>query len=514
MADSKEAAAEPILTRATEHWASHWPGLLLGAAFALCFAEVLTSMVGQWWLNDRYSYGFLIPLLSFYLVWIRRRELAALTPSPSYLAGSLALLAGLGMLAVGAAGSVEDLRYLSLIVTLAGLALLVLGREFFKHLWFPIAYLLLMVPIWEYFTEPLHLPFQKFSANLGVAAMHWIGVPAYREGLFIFLPRITLEVARECSGVNYLVAVIALGIPLGYVLLATWTRRILLVIFSVIIAILSNALRVTFIGALLYFGVSRDVHGPGHILQGLFVSLIGYAAIFLGLWFLSRGASTKAPHRDEAPVPERRAASDSSVRPLCLGLTAVFMATGAFVHFYHPQPVPLARSLVELPATLGEWQGRATTREYPAFHEQGVDHELFRAYRDASGKEVRLYIGYYAHSRGDRELVQWHSAALHRGTERVRLEAPSLAVNRKLEDETPPTKLSIFWYEVAGKALTGLYETKAWTVWNSVARGRSDGAVILLATEVASEEDISGAERRLVAFLSEIHPLLDAYLPN
>ena len=121
--------------------------------------------------------------------------------------------------------------------------------------WFALAYLVLMVPFWEGLTEPLHLPFQQLSANLGIRMLHVVGIPSYREGLYLFLPNVTLEVARACSGVNYLVAILALGLPLGYLYLPTVWRRVLLLAMAIGVAAISNSLRVALIGVLSYLEI-------------------------------------------------------------------------------------------------------------------------------------------------------------------------------------------------------------------------------------------------------------------
>ena len=95
-----------------------------------------------------------------------------------------------------------------------------------------------------------------------------VGIPAYREGLYLFLPNVTLEVARACSGVNYLVAILALGLPLGYLYLPTVWRRVLLLTMAIGVAAISNSLRVALIGVLSYLEIGSPLHGPGHVLHG------------------------------------------------------------------------------------------------------------------------------------------------------------------------------------------------------------------------------------------------------
>ena len=81
-----------------------------------------------------------------------------------------------------------------------------------------------------------------------------------------------IEVARACSGVNYLVAVLALGLPLAYLYLRSWWRRGVLIASALLIAAAANSLRVALIGVLVYYDLGAPLHGPAHVLHGLFVS--------------------------------------------------------------------------------------------------------------------------------------------------------------------------------------------------------------------------------------------------
>src|SRR5574341_758493 len=142
--------------------------VLLMAAFIYCYSKVFVALVSQWWNNDMYSYAFLIPVISLYMVWVRRNMLIQIIPVPNYTMGFFLLMSGLFMLLIGEAGKVLVVQELSLVVTILSVILFLLGKPFLRILWFPILYLLFMIPIWEFITMRLHFPFQIISATLGV----------------------------------------------------------------------------------------------------------------------------------------------------------------------------------------------------------------------------------------------------------------------------------------------------------------------------------------------------------
>ena len=323
-------------------------GACLVTALLFVYAPVLHAMVLQWWNISFYSYAFLIPVVSAYLVWIRRDRVLAIVPQPHYGSGSVLLTLGLLVLVIGQTGGINALQQISLLITLPGMILFLFGKSVLKALLLPITFLLFMIPIWEVVTDPLHVPFQAFSANLGVVLLRVVGIPVFQDGVFIHLPNITLEVARACSGVNYLIAVLATSIPLATIVLTDVRKRILLVMLAMIISVFANSLRVALIGVLAYYDLSGDLHGPYHVLHGVFVSLIGYIAIFGGLWALSRGQQVSHINPSTLGHPERWNIEWKQVRTSWMILAVVLVLAGLFRHVDRSYPVVLRQNLSEI----------------------------------------------------------------------------------------------------------------------------------------------------------------------
>jgi len=284
-------------------------------AFAVLYAPVSQTLVHTWWGTsggDEYGHGFIVVLISLYLVWRQRGVLARLQVAPHLSAGVFVTLFAALLLLVGGLTTTAVLEEISLLVMLAGLLLLLAGTAFFKTLALPLGFLVFAIPVFDELIGAIHWPFQLLAANIGSWLIGLFGIPVFLEAQYIHLPRITLEVAEVCSGIRYLISVIALGIPLAYLTQPTWWRRTSLVTFAIAIAIAANAFRVALIGIWVeYFGAGI-IHGPYHILQGLFVSWIGFAAIFAGMWFLGR-----RPSVPKHPDPASEQASGRLVHQIC-----------------------------------------------------------------------------------------------------------------------------------------------------------------------------------------------------
>jgi EpsI family protein len=399
-------------------------------------------------------------------------------------------------------------------VGVAGLVLLFFGRAVFARSWAAIAYLLLAVPLWDGFTEPLHLRFQLLSASIGAWMLQVIGIPVFREGTFVELPTMRIEVARACSGVNYLIAVLALGLPLAYLYLRAWWRRVALVGAALLIAAFSNSLRVALIAVLVYYDLGAPLHGPAHVLHGLFVSGIGHVALFVGLWWLSRGErSAAAPDAvaDAPPAPARW-------RPLpVLAGTVVAWAGAAFLYAYTPAPVRLAASLDHLPAQLGAWSADAFTSPTPPDWWTPADHELRRRYQ-ANGTAVDLFVGYYEKQQQAREVVTYRANGLRNASRSA--DVPLAAADQPLQvnvarlRDGPAARLTVFWYEIDGRVETRPLPVKLRTLWNAIRHGRTNGAIICLTAPAGDAAADQATLASMTALAREVHAALGQCLPH
>jgi exosortase len=257
--------------------------VLAGLLVAL-YHEILFRLGVQWWTDPDYSHGFLVPFLSAYFVWERRGKLMALPAVPSF--WGIGLLGfGLLMLFIGTVGAELYTQRTSLIVVLAGLVLLVLGREFLRVLAFPIAFLLFMVPLPAIVVNLVAFPLQMFAAKTAAFCLYNFGIPVLREGNLILLSGTTLEVAEACSGIRSLQALLALGTVYAYFGLSGMWRRWVLVLLSIPIAIAANAFRVTGTGLLAHYWGAEAAEGFYHTFSGLmifgvaFLLLLGAGAV-------------------------------------------------------------------------------------------------------------------------------------------------------------------------------------------------------------------------------------------
>jgi exosortase len=265
--------------------------VVIVAALAFAYAGVLARLVNDWAADDNYSHGFLIVPLALYFAWRRRDDLAAAARKPSAL-GLLLVLASLGVFAVGVLGVERFLTRVSLLGVIAGCIVFTAGWGALRILAFPLAFLLLMIPLPAIVFNQIAFPLQLLASHAGESALGVAGVPVLREGNVITLANTTLQVAEACSGIRSLVSLLTLAIAYGYFVDERRALRVLLAAAAVPIAIVTNALRVAGTGLAAYFVSPSAAEGFFHTFSGWVVFLVAVMLLALthralsALWYL------------------------------------------------------------------------------------------------------------------------------------------------------------------------------------------------------------------------------------
>jgi exosortase C (VPDSG-CTERM-specific) len=266
MADAEEAVANPV----SEHRVGRWPAWrhlersrrvrVIGLAasvglLTLLFVQPLARLLGIALQNDLHSYIPLVPVISGYLLYTRPRKDVDYRTSVS---GALSVGA-IGVAAVAAAIGVGSgfsatgglslmvVAYVSLAVATG---FLFLGSEWMRASAFPVAFLIFMVPLPDAVANRLELALVAASADASALFFQWSGTPIFREGNFLTLPGIVLEVARECSGIRSTVVLVITSVLASNLFLQGTWRRIALVAFVMPLAIVRNGFRILVIGLL------------------------------------------------------------------------------------------------------------------------------------------------------------------------------------------------------------------------------------------------------------------------
>jgi exosortase len=257
---------------------------LLAAGLAVLYAPLAPELVGDWSRSGDFSHGFVVPVVTLWLLWRRRHEIRAAPSAPSAL-GALLLGAGVATYLLGVAASEFTLQRASIVPVLGGWIVLLWGWQRARPCVFPVVFLLFMIPPPTLVWNSVSLPLQLFASRVAEGMLRIGGVPLTREGNVIHLAGCSLEVAHACSGLRSLVMLLAMGALFaeGSVLGGGGPTgragRIVLVLAAVPVAVAVNALRVAGTAvAVSRFGPGAAT-GAAHEIAGAAVFVIALAAL-------------------------------------------------------------------------------------------------------------------------------------------------------------------------------------------------------------------------------------------
>lgn len=254
-------------------------GVLCGA-MGIVYLDVLRRLTQQWMNDPNFSHGFIVPLFSGFLVWQRKRELAALEIRSSWL-GLAIMAAALLELVFGTLGAELFLSRTSLVVLLAGMVVYLLGWKWLQALAFPWAFLFLMIPLPSIIFNQIAFPLQLLAARLATAQLALLGVPVLREGNVIQLASMNLEVVEACSGIRSLVSLLTLALIYGCLMNAGWVRRALLAVAAAPIAVLANGFRISGTGLLGEYWDPDKAQGFFHAFSGWIIFVLALGLLIL-----------------------------------------------------------------------------------------------------------------------------------------------------------------------------------------------------------------------------------------
>jgi exosortase len=203
------------------------------------------------------------------------------------------MLGAIGLLLVGTLGAELFISRCSLLFLFGGMILFLAGWKMLRAVAFPLAFLVLMIPLPALIYNQVTFPLQLLASRLASNSLELLGIPVLREGNVLVLPNYSLEVVQACSGIRSLMSLIALAIAYGYLADRRLWARYILVIFMLPIAVAGNALRVVGTGVVTYFWGPQWAEGFFHFFQGWLIFVSAVACMLLIHWLLSHPAQLR-----------------------------------------------------------------------------------------------------------------------------------------------------------------------------------------------------------------------------
>lgn len=293
-----------------------WKPIIMAAALAFVYASVLAKLGYDWWTDENYSHGLLIPVIIAYILWTEAPRLRRAPQRASLLWGGGMIACALFALWAGTVGAELYVQRMSLVLMLAGVVIYFWGFRLLRFVMVPLALLVLALPIPAIIFNKIAFPLQLFASSCAVGAMRWFDIPVLRQGNIIeLMPRgaretTKLEVVEACSGIRSLMTLVTLAVVMAYFthpksdegddqggggtgLLSalkrySFWRSVIIVASAVPIAILTNAMRVSGTGVLAHYYGTEVADSFFHSFSGWVVYIVAFLLLFAVGWLLDR----------------------------------------------------------------------------------------------------------------------------------------------------------------------------------------------------------------------------------
>jgi len=243
--------------------------------------------------TDYYSH---IPVLylvfGVILFWERKKIFINTCYSPVF--GSLAVIAGIAVFvfsrmnqAAFSPNNYFSALSLSMLIFTAGIFFLCFGPAAFKKAAFPIFLLVLAIPLPDFMLTRFTYILRIYSTSSTVWILEMFGIYPIRDGFFLTLPEVTLEVAEQCSGIRSSIALLIISVLYGRYYLKTLTGRVLLVGMALVALPLKNGLRISALTILSIHWDKKVLSGPMHTSGGMLFFGVALVWVMAVLFFLA-----------------------------------------------------------------------------------------------------------------------------------------------------------------------------------------------------------------------------------
>jgi len=262
--------------------------LMLLAVTVLSYWSTIADLFKEWQRNDDYSAGQLVPLIALFLVWRERKKLRRCLLRPCWWGIALLILAQTARI-FGLLFMYESAERYSLVLTTAGLVLMVAGWQVFRSVSWILLFLFLMVPFPGRVHNLISGPLQKIATTGSVFLLEAFGVRISQQGNVVMLnEKIPMAVTEACSGLRMLTAFVIVAAFMAYMVKRSRRQKTVLLLSSIPVAVICNILRLCITAMLFLLASSEVAEKFFHDFAGLGMMPVAVLLMFGELWLMDK----------------------------------------------------------------------------------------------------------------------------------------------------------------------------------------------------------------------------------
>jgi exosortase B len=255
--------------------------LIALAGYAVMYLPIYWQAAGGIWQSDDHAHGAIVLVVVLWLFWTLRSPIALAPSQPRPWSGSLLFGAGLLLYVAGRAFGISIFEMASQIFVIAGGLLLMKGAAALRAAWFPVFYLIFMIPLPGLLVDAITGPLKQWISSIVVSVLYAAGYPIAQSGVVISIGQYQLLVADACSGLHSMFSLTALGTLFMYIMARKSRLHNAIMLASILpIAFVSNIVRVIALVLVTYHLGDEAGQGFLHGAAGMVLMLVALAAFF------------------------------------------------------------------------------------------------------------------------------------------------------------------------------------------------------------------------------------------
>nr|NJM01472.1 EpsI family protein [Desulfobacula sp.] len=496
--------------------------VILALAFVGAYYVPFSSLYHTWMTNDDYSYGLLIPLISLYFLWEKKKSLMAVPIRPYWPA--LPVLILFVMVSIyGILGSSGHISRPALPVLIVLFALFCFGWNLFKKAALPLCFLVFMIPLPTVLDRTIGVYLKSISSELGGLFLRILGYSVHVSGNVIDLGVTQLQVVDACSGLRFLFPLVALGVVYGYFFERVLWKRVACVLITVPIAILTNVLRIGIAGILTYNFGSGMAEGFFHDFQGWAIFMASLVFLFIFSLFLRLFSAKPKDFRKESGFSGLGIKNKNNT--LAFGVSMLLLLAVAVLTFNTKAlpPVKIKGGVESFPVAFSGWTGKSSLVSPEIIEASGAEESFNAVYQDNAGQAISLYMGYRSTAFLENENF-FHSPTVClpssgwktiSNSKYIINAVPvfgSLAVTEMVMESMGEKQLVYFWFQTKDKATHDKNINRFHLALHAIQKDNTHDLFIRPITMIGKQESIEIARQRMDGFVREMMATLDTFL--
>ncbi len=487
------------------------------------------------WNSEEYSHAIMIPLVGAYMVLLNQGATDQPVKS-SRGGGAIVLAAGAALLLLAHYGHMFSVYGFSLLVMAYGVFLLSAGWGGVKRNWAALTLLLFAVPMPTALFNKMSSSLQLISSRLGAAMIELAGITVHLEGNVIDIGTMQMQVVEACSGLRYLLPLVALAYIVGVFSKASLVRLGLLLVAAAPITVLMNSVRIALTAVFSeYLGVNT-AEGFLHDFEGwvIFFPALG---LILGVnMIVSKLADRKTSAFDWALLPEGGIGSSLAAQAgafvrgglPALATTVVLMTGVASLPFVLPQrtvEAPPREPFGMFPLELKEWKGQHQRMDVIYRNALPWSDYLLANFTKPGGPVINVFVPYFP-SFYDGSYTHNPSVCLpgngwtieEEGIKELPLKQggdhQSARINRLVATIEGKRHLVYYWFQHKGEIIADQNAVKPILLWNSLTAGRIDGALVRLVMALDDAPTLTAADAAMEDMAMTLLDVLPRFVPS